>query len=83
MVAYSLGSGVVFACIEPTVFAVGWNDRHLVATQHPENNRSVTSYFYLDMTRQPQHPCSRQVVGPLSEAEYDDARARLALPEFS
>jgi hypothetical protein len=77
---YSLGDDVVIACVEDTVFAVGWNERHIVAKQHPKNDRAVTNYFYLDMKAESK-PCAG-VTGPLTAPEFESARAAQGLPAF-
>ena len=71
------------ARIGETVFSVGWNKRYLVAKQHPNNNRSVTNFFYLDMTKDgPYFDPKASVVGPLTEAEFARKQAELGLPSF-
>ena len=69
--------------IDQTVFSVGWNDRYIVAKQHPNNNRGVTNFFYLDMIKDgPLVDPPVCVVGPLSEAEFTREQAELGLPPF-
>jgi hypothetical protein len=81
-VCYDLGGDAV-GRIGETVFAVGWDDRYIVAKQHPKNDRRVTNYFYLDMSRDgPTADPSRSVTGPLSAAEFNAKKAELGLPEF-
>ena len=83
-VAYRLPNGNAIGRIPETVFAVGWNERYIVARRHPQNNRSITHFYYLDMTRDsPYAEPSASVTGPLSESEFLLKRAELGLPEFS
>lgn len=82
-VSYALPNGAAVGRISDTVFAVGWNDRHIVAKQHPKNNRSITHFYYLDISRDGPHADpSASVIGPLSESEFLSKRAELDLPEF-
>ncbi len=70
--------------ISETVFSVGWNERFLVAKQHPSNDKSVTNYFILDMSTDKKNlNSSASVMGPFSESEYKKQSLAMALPEFS
>jgi len=90
-VSYALGNGNELGLIHETVFAVGWNDRYIVAKQHPENDRRVTNYYYLEMALDStllkpsvdpnwQH---KSVTGPLTEAVFLARKAELGLPDFT
>ena len=82
-VYYGLGGDGGIGRINETVFAVGWNSRYIVAKQHPNNNRRVTNWFYLDMTKDgPYVDPTVSVVGPLTEAEFTQRRTELGLPPF-
>ena len=82
-VYYRLSDGNGIGRIEPTVFSVGWNDRYIVAEQHPGNNKAVINYFYLDMTKDNQlaDPAA-SVTGPLIADEFSRKAAELHLPRF-
>ena len=83
-VSYSLPKGSAIGRIPETVFSVGWNDRYIVAKQHPKNNRSITNYYYLDMSRDSAYADpSASVTGPLVESDFLPRRAELGLPDFS
>lgn len=83
-VSYSLPGGDAVGRIPETVFSVGWNSRYLVAKQHPKNDRNITHFYYLDMSRDNLYADpSASVTGPLSESEFDRKRAELGLPEFT
>jgi hypothetical protein len=76
--------------VGPTVFAVGADDRFVVAMQHPCDDgihfdRAVTNYFIVDRATEasPGGPRSPEVEGPLSKAEFDDLSRELGLPGFS
>ncbi|MEN3943497.1 hypothetical protein WJU23_19510 [Prosthecobacter sp. SYSU 5D2] len=80
---YSLGGSAV-GRVNQTVFAVGWNDTHLVAKQHPDNNRTITHYFFIDRAKDgPYVDPSECVTGPLTEVEFRRKRQELSLPDFS
>ena len=82
-VSRSLPGGNAIGRIDETVFAVGWNDRYIVAKQHPANDRNVTNYYYLDMSRDSAYADPNQsVTGPLAEAEFKRHQAELKLPGF-
>jgi nitrous oxide reductase accessory protein NosL len=83
-VSYSLPNGGAIGRIPETVFSVGWNDRYIVAKQHPKNNRSITNYYYLDMSRDSTYADpSASVAGPLKESDFLRKRTELSLPDFS
>jgi len=83
-VSYGLPGGNVVGRIPETVFSVGWNSRYLVAKQHPKDDRSITHFYYLDMSRDSTYADpSISVTGPLSESEFLRKRGELALPEFT
>ena len=83
-VSYSLPKGSALGRIPETVFSVGWNDRYIVAKQHPKNNRSITNYYYLDMSRDSAYADpSASVTGPMAESDFLLRRAKLRLPDFS
>ena len=82
--SYGLSDGNVIERIGETVFAVGWNERYIVAKQHPNNDLSITAFYYLDRSRDSTYADpSASVTGPLSEAEFSTRQAELGLPEFS
>ena len=69
--------------IPETVYAVGWDRHYIVAMQHPENNRSITNYYYLDIGRDHEFAePSASVVGPLTQANFRRKQAELGLPGF-
>ncbi len=83
-ISYGLPSGSAVGRIPETVFSVGWNSRYLVAKQHPKDDRSITHFYYLDMSRDSTYADpSASVTGPLSESEFLRKRAELGLPDFS
>jgi hypothetical protein len=45
-VSYDLGDGSSIGRIGPTVYSVGWNNRYIVAKEHPASNRKITNFYY-------------------------------------
>lgn len=83
-ISYDLGGGSAVSRINETVFAFGFDERFIVAKQHPNGDRSVTNFFYLDMTKDSKYAePSDSVTGPLTEKEFESEAARLNLPKFS
>jgi hypothetical protein len=81
-VSYSLPGGGAVGRIPETVFSVGWNNRYIVAEQHPKNNRSITHFYYLDISRDSANADpSVSDTGPLTSAEFTRKRIELGLPE--
>jgi hypothetical protein len=83
-ISYDLGDGGSIGRIEPVVFSVGWDNRYIVAKQHPGGNRRVTDFYYLDMTKDSKYADpTNSVVGPLTEAEFVQKQRQLGLPSFT
>lgn len=83
-VNYSLDASSAAGRINETIFAVGWDQRYIVAKQHPNNNRTVTNYYYLEMAKDsPPADAGASVTGPLTEAEFNLRKTELKLPEFT
>jgi len=82
--SYELGRGHSIGRIERCVFAVGWDGRYLVAKQHPECNRKITAYYFIDSKKDSDlAELQNVVVGPLTEAEFRREAVERNLPEFS
>jgi hypothetical protein len=82
-VCLRLPGGDAIGRIDETVFSVGWDDRYIVAKQHPANNRTVTHYYLLDISRDSTYADPNQsVTGPLTEVEFKQRQAELKLPDF-
>lgn len=83
-ISYDLGDGSAVGRIDETVFAFGFDDRFIVAKQHLNGDRSVTNFFYLDMTKDSKYAEPKDsVTGPLTEKQFESEAARLNLPKFS
>ena len=67
--------------ISPQVFAVGANERFIVAKQHPDGDKAITNYFIIDIT---QDSVSKPaILGPLTEADYALKSSDMTLPTFT
>ena len=83
-ISYDLGDGSAVGRINETVFAFGFDERFIVAKQHPNGDRSVTNFFYLDMTKDSNYADpTDSVTGPLTEKEFESEAKLLNLPKFS
>lgn len=66
--------------VDATVFAVGWDARHLIVKRHPANDRAVVEYFIVDRAKDgPTADPKATVTGPLTAAEFAAARRRLGV----
>jgi hypothetical protein len=80
MLYHALGGDVGVGRVGPTVFAAGWDARHVIAKRHPDRDRVVTEYFILDRAKDgPTADPDSVVTGPLTAAEFAAARARLGV----
>ena len=83
-ISYDLGDESAVGRINETVFAFGFDERFIVAKQHPNGDRSVTNFFYLDMTKDSNYADpTDSVTGPLTEKEFESEAKLLNLPKFS
>ena len=83
-ISYDLGDGSAVGRINETVFAFGFDERFIVAKQHPNGDRSVTNFFYLDMSKDSKYADpTDSVTGPLTEKEFESEAKLLNLPKFS
>ncbi|TDU66492.1 hypothetical protein EI77_03587 [Prosthecobacter fusiformis] len=80
---YSLGNDAI-GRVNETVFAVGWNDTYVVAKQHPDNDRKITHYYFIERSKDgPYVDPPECVTGPLTEMEFRQKQQELNLPAFS
>lgn len=83
-VAYALGNGDSVGRIPETVYSAGFNNRYIVAKQHPNGNRAVTAYWYLEIDQDKKYADPKESVrGPMDLKEFEKAKAQKGLPEFS
>ncbi|HEX8643964.1 MAG TPA: hypothetical protein VF702_08635 [Allosphingosinicella sp.] len=70
----------------PFVEAAGANEQFIVVAQRPNRGGGPTRYYYFARVREERrgwgnHP--EQIVGPLGGEEFEAAKARLGLPDFT
>lgn len=65
--------------VDKRVFAVGSDQRYIVAKQHPNGDKSRTNFYVIDKSKDEFH-C---VQGPMSEVEFLKLNTNLHLPRFS
>ncbi len=81
---YTFEDGGGVGRINETVFACGFNDRYIVAKQHPKGDKSIINYYYLDISKDSRYAePSDSVTGPLNKESYDIASHKLNLPPFT
>jgi hypothetical protein len=71
--------------IQPTVFAVGYNNDFIIAKQHPnifpEIDRSITNYFIIPIKNRVAESAEKNVIGPLTVEEFNAMQKELGVPE--
>jgi hypothetical protein len=81
---YDLGKGSRIGRVEATVFAVGADERYVVAKQHPRGNKSITNYFIIQVGKDSANANPKDVViGPLAEDAFKRMAVELQLPAFT
>jgi hypothetical protein len=66
--------------IGETVFAVGWDRRHLIAKRHPDGDSTRTEYYVLEREKDsPTAPASASVRGPFDSVAFEQARQTLGV----
>jgi hypothetical protein len=79
--SFDEGKGSWSDRIEPRVFAVGANERYIVAKQHPKGDKRITHYFIIDL-KEDSLP-KPAVIGPLTAEDLARQSRNLRLPEFT
>ena len=64
-----------------TVSRVGWNKHYIVAEQHPNNNKTISNYWIIDLTVPGSAMSS--VTGPLTNEVFEKKTRELGLPSLS
>lgn len=83
-VSYDLGNGSTVGRIPSTVFAAGFDSRYIVAKQHPNDDRTITNFYYLEIAKDSMYADpSASVTGPLTEKQFAAKQSELNLPAFS
>jgi hypothetical protein len=80
------GNGISIGRIGPVVTDVGWNTNYIVAAVRPEKKPGTSpSFYFLDIAKDAANTGDQYqaVTGPLSKDEFEKAKQKLGLPEFS
>ena len=72
--------------ISATVFAIGYNERYLIAKQHPRNfparpDKGITNYYILPMMEGFDYRTKNGLMGPMIELEFKKKRKELGVSE--
>jgi hypothetical protein len=78
-----LGNGSSIGRVMPQVFAVGEDDRWIVAARYPNGDKSKKEFFYFSKAADHPHRNADEIVlGPYTEDEFKSHKARLSLPDW-
>jgi hypothetical protein len=68
------GGNSYHGVIGETIFAAGWDDRFIIAKQHPKGNEKITDFYILRVS-------DGLVSGPWAEAGFVAERKKLDVPK--
>ena len=86
MSIYYYDNGMGIGVINPTVFAVGYNEDFIIAKQHPRKfpnppDKSITNYFIIPIKDKVRQSPDDNKIGPLTESEFKEKRKELGIPD--
>ena len=64
-----------------TVFAVGYDDKYIIAKQHPSNNRAVTNYYIVQIYKEFNYSPEKGVIGALTLKQFNEKRKELGISD--
>lgn len=72
--------------IQATVFAVGYNEKYIIAKQHPRAfpnppNKSITNFFILPLSKGFNWRTNNGLIGPLTLEQFNTKRKELNIPD--
>jgi hypothetical protein len=72
--------------VDPTVFAVGYNEKYIFVKQHPRvfpnlPDKRLTNYFILPLKQGFNWKTKNGLIGPLSETEFERKRIELGIQD--
>lgn len=77
---YRSNNGGGICRVPPTVFAVGWNKRYIIAKQHPRSNHNITNFYILDMKKDHEYAKeSEYLIGPIRQNAFNQKMKELNL----
>lgn len=65
--------------VQPTVFAVGYNNKYIFVKQHPNNNKKITNYFIVPIYRDNTNWPEKGVIGPLTLEQFKQKEEELRI----
>jgi hypothetical protein len=85
--SYKLENGDYIGVVNPTLFAVGYDDDYIIAKNHPQIrgaftfNKNVTYYYIVPLKYKVHHSPDENRIGPLSEEEFKAKRKELKMSD--
>ena len=92
--SFKLGNSENYQVIvDQTVFAIGYNDKYIIAKQHPlltdplrqqhpgQQDKGVTNYFIVPIHQSDMDNGLLDTIGPLTLAQFNERRQELKIPE--
>jgi len=72
--------------VDATVFAVGFNEKYLIAKQHPRTfpnppDKKVTNYYILPLKNEMNWKTKNGLIGPLTMEQFKEKRKKLNIPD--
>lgn len=78
------GDGMLHARVMPQVGSVGEDSRWIVATRHPNGNKSAIEYYYFSKADdEPSKNADEIVQGPFTASEFEQKSRELSLPPLT
>ena len=79
-----LPDGNAIGRVGPQVFAVGADDRWVVAARYPDGDKSNPEYFYFAKSADGPYKNGNEVaLGPFTAKEFEELKKKHGLPEWS
>jgi hypothetical protein len=78
-------SGDYVGVIDEMVFEAGFDNKYIIAKQHPRNfpsppNKLITNYYIISIVDTPTLSPEKGVIGPLTQQNFDIKRKELGIP---
>lgn len=70
-------SGNCKGVLEETVFAVGFNDKYIIAKQHPADDRAIINYYIVPIYKENTLSPEKGVIGALTLKQFNEKRKEL------
>ena len=85
-IIYYYDNKIRVGVVNPTVFAVGYNEDFIIAKQHPRKfpnppDKSITNYFIIPIKDKVRQSPDDNKIGPLTKSEFKEKRKELGIPD--